>query len=94
MAALSSLQRRPHGMVYLEHEDSSSGEYPETGQHHRGHSSRLQGTGGSPHGSLPRCRTADSEDSYEEIYSSSEDDSYHSDCDDIAEYWDPYCTLH
>ena len=33
------------------------------------------------------------EDSYDEIYSSSEDGSYFSDGDEIADYWDPYCEL-
>ena len=44
-------------------------------------------------GSSSRCssRGADTEDSYEDVYSSSGEDSYHSECDDIAEYWDPYC---
>jgi hypothetical protein len=31
----------------------------------------------------------ESEGSYAEVYS---DDSYHSDGDEIAEIWDPYCT--
>ena len=31
----------------------------------------------------------ESEGSYAEVYS---DDSYHSDGDEIAEMWDPYCT--
>ncbi len=44
-------------------------------------------------GSSSRCssRGADTEDSYEDVYSSSGEDSYHSECDDIAQYWDPYC---
>lgn len=85
MAALSSLPHR-HGMIYQEQDDTSSGEFPAGGA--------LGSTRPSSDTSSPaqRSRTAGSEDSYEEIYtSSSEEESYHSDCDDIAEYWDPYC---
>lgn len=87
MAALSSLPHvHRHGTVYHEQdESSSSGEFLAGG---------AGGTVRPPSSDLPpRCRTADSEDSYEEIYSSSasEEESYHSECDDIAEYWDPYC---
>ncbi len=85
------------GMVYLEHDDSSSGEFAAPGQQHH-HSSA--GAGEATLQLLQRPSTSDlspggtveSEDSYDEIYSSSSDeDSYHSECDDIAEYWDPYC---
>ena len=76
-------------MVYLD--DSSSGEFASpAGQHH----SRAPAPDRTPHrpSDSPRNdRAADSEDSYDEIYSSSDEDSYHSDCGDIAEYWDPYC---
>lgn len=77
-------------MVY--HEDSSSGEFQESYQQPHQH-------GRQPHhrplasgsGSSSRC-SADTENSYEDVYSSSsEDEDYHSDCDDLAEYWDPYC---
>lgn len=86
MAAPTSQNRR--GMVYLD--DSSSGEFaPAT-------SGQQNGTDDCPANHSPRndTTTADSEDSYDEIYSSSDEDSYHSDCDDIAEYWDPYCEFH
>ena len=76
-------------MVYLD--DSSSGEFASpAGQHH----SRAPAPDRTPHrpsDSTRNDRAADSEDSYDEIYSSSDEDSYHSDCGDIAEYWDPYC---
>lgn len=91
MAALSSLPHR-HGMVYHEQDDSSSGEFSAVVA---GVAGALGDTRPSDNRS-PHCRTAaESEDSYEEIYtsSSSSEDSYHSECDDIAEYWDPYCKL-
>lgn len=96
MAALSSLQQHRHGMIYHEQDDSSSGEFPESGQSRpspTGAHRRPSDRDSSP--APPRCspRTAGSEGSYEEIYSSSGEDSYHSECDDIAEYWDPYCKL-
>ena len=45
--------------------------------------------------SSSRCssRGADTEESYDDVYSSSGEDSYHSECDDIAQYWDPYCKI-
>ena len=95
MAALSSLQHR-NGMIYHDQEDSSSGEFSDPNHHHHHHHHPGPGPVGSPGDmSAPqaRCnsRSAGSEASYEEIYSSSEEESYHSDCGDIAEYWDPYC---
>ena len=53
----------------------------------------VRGQRPSMDGSSSRCssRGAETEDSYDDIYSSSGEDSYHSECDDIAEYWDPYC---
>ncbi len=94
MAALSNMQHR-HGMVYLE--DTSSGEFeaglppgPITP------SDVLVSVTAPPHfrtASGSSSKGAGSEGSYEEIYSSSSDDecdSYHSEGDDFAEYWDPY----
>lgn len=40
-------------------------------------------------GSPTSSSGVESEGSYAEVYS---DDSYHSDGDEIAEIWDPYCT--
>ena len=40
-------------------------------------------------GSPASSSGVESEGSYAEVYS---DDSYHSDGDEIAEMWDPYCT--
>lgn len=87
MEALSGLQHR-NGMVYHEQDESSSGEFADPSHHHLPVSAAS-----SDSTVLQSCsfRTAESGGSYEEIYSSSEEDSYHSDCDDIAEYWDPYC---
>ena len=104
---MAALQHRPHGMVYLENDgDSSSGEFldesPDAHAHPiqppsiiRGRTVGAQSHRPSVGGSSSRCssRGADTEDSYEDVYSSSGEDSYHSECDDIAEYWDPYCEL-
>lgn len=94
MAALTSLQHR-NGMIYHEQDDSSSGEFPGPSSRHRlpvgAGDGRASSAGSDKLLQRSSSRTAGSEGSYEEIYSSSEEDSYHSDCDDIAEYWDPYC---
>jgi len=93
MAALSSMQHR-HGMIYLENDDSSSCEaelLSETEHNHHHHHSTVTVPVRPPGHSLRRSFSpALSDDSYDEVYSSDED-SYHSDCDEFAEYWDPYC---
>ena len=84
-------------MVYLEPDDSSSGEgFAETEralqqQQHNHQQRAVPFT--DPYleqYSRSSSRGGESEASYEDVYSSSED-SYHSECDEIAEYWDPYC---
>ena len=84
------------GMVYMENDDSSSGEgFPEADHHQQQQQQHFAGRPYAEQGSSrSSSRGGESEASYEEVYSSSEDSySYHSDCDDIAEYWDPYCEL-
>lgn len=89
MASLSSLQNR-HGMVYL-NDDSSSGEgFAEADHNHSAVAAVVTLPCVEQASSRSSSRGGESEASYEDVYSSS-DDSYHSDCDDIAEYWDPYC---
>jgi hypothetical protein len=90
MATLTSLQHR-NGMIYRDQDDSSSGEYPDPPV-------RLPPAPVSltPNNSVaqPRCSSrvaGGSVGSCDGTYSSSEEESYHSDCDDFAEYWDPYC---
>lgn len=90
MAVPFSQNRR--GMVYLD--DSSSGEFAAPGQHSSTSYASTDIATHRPSDSPRNDRAAGSEDSYDEIYSSSDEDSYHSDCDDIAEYWDPYCEAH
>ena len=92
MAAMSSLRQR-QGMIFLD--DSSSGEFPDGDPLPEVIPAyRRPSAGGSSSRSSSRGDDSERECSYDEIYSSSDDEeSYHSDCDDIAEYWDPYCKL-
>lgn len=92
MASLTSMQHR-HGMVYLENEDSSSGEgFAEPHLAAAGLAAGIHPYGEMGALSRSSSRGGESEASYEDVYSS--DESYHSECDDIAEYWDPYCKNH
>lgn len=80
MAGLASRQ----GIVFV---DNLGGGSSALEQVDGGASTRYEGL--QQPGSPVSSSGVESEGSYAEVYS---DDSYHSDGDDIAEMWDPYCT--
>lgn len=75
------------GMIFVDDHDDEEDSAPPvmTGSYHE------HGSGGGLQrpGSPVSSSGVESEGSYAEVYS---DDSYHSDGDEIAEIWDPYCT--
>ena len=83
MAGIANRQ----GMIFVDDHDDEEDSPPPvmTGSYHE------HGGGGGLQqpGSPVSSSGVESEGSYAEVYS---DDSYHSDGDEIAEIWDPYCT--
>ena len=79
---MAGVASRPQGMVFVDRvdddDDSDTLDDVDAGVS----SLHLPGSPVSSSG-------VESEGSYAEVYS---DDSYHSDGDEIAEMWDPYCT--
>lgn len=75
---MAGVASRPQRMLLVDDDDSDTLDDVDAGV------SSLQ-LPGSPVSSSG----VESEGSYAEVYS---DDSYHSDGDEIAEMWDPYCT--
>ena len=76
MAGLANRQ----GMIFVDDDDDEADSAP--GMTSYEHDLQRPGSPVSSSG-------VESEGSYAEVYS---DDSYHSDGDEIAEIWDPYCT--